>query len=108
MRIIRLLLIVAVIFIAAQPVFACRECFDDGTGELYCAIRHEPTWGCEWTADAQCYTPFVYCSGGYVEHASVEVASVEVTHFDVPAAPADTAVKMAVVTPLQEHHQKTR
>jgi hypothetical protein len=106
MRIARILGALVFAVMLSQPVFACRDCADNGTGWFDCQIAHYPTDGCIFTQDGCIVpTPPNPCNPGYVE--TWTVASVEIEH--APSMnDATPVVAVAAVQPAAKLHSTAR
>lgn len=101
MRIARILGVLIFAVMLCQPVFACRDCADNGTGWFDCQLVQYPTDGCIFTQDG-CIVPDPPrpCNPGYVE--TWTVASVEIRHAPLNDA-APTVAVAAVQSPVNLH-----
>ncbi len=89
MRIARFVFLAVAVIVIAQPVFACKDCYDDGSGDSYCALVVGDSWGCEWDDFGECFTPMILCNAPKVMETSLKIASVEVMHGPAFAQPSD-------------------
>jgi len=106
MRIARILGALVFAVMLSQPVFACRDCADNGTGWWDCQLVQYSTDGCIFTMDG-CAIPDPPnpCNPGYVENWTV--ASVEIEH--TPSINAVTPViAVASVQPAAKSHSTSR